>query len=463
MDKQELLRRLPKIDELVAKLPDTTPYSIRVKAAREIVSKWRTRILSEDAFSTDSLENQVIDDTLKKLALLEMPSLKPVINATGVVIHTNLGRSLLPDLVFNSMCQVAGRYSNLEYDLAKGERGSRYSHVEELLCELTGAESALVVNNNAAATLIVLNSLAKDKEVVVSRGELVEIGGSFRIPDVMAKSGAILQEVGTTNRTHLRDYENAITEQTAMLMKVHQSNFSVVGFTKAVSLKEIAELCKKYTLLAYEDLGSGTIIDFSRYGLPHEPTVQESLKAGANVVSFSGDKLLGGPQAGIIVGEKALLDKIKKNPFNRAMRIDKLTLVALESILRIYRDPVKAVELIPTLFMLTVTADKLLPRAKRLAKRLNSLKLANFLFSIKETISKAGGGSLPLSCMKSWAITIASKTLSASAIEAKLRSAPTPIIIRIENDMAIMDIRTIQETDYNTIVNSFKELSQTYA
>lgn len=458
MQKQELLRHLPKIDELISLLPETSPYSTRLRAAREAVSSWRTRILADEAVEAESIVTQVANDARQRLIALESHSLRPVVNATGVVIHTNLGRSLLPDIAFDALCQAAGRYSNLEYDLVKGERGSRYSHVEDLLCELTGAEAALVVNNNAAATLIVLESLAKDREVVVSRGELVEIGGSFRIPDVMAKSGAILKEIGATNRTHFRDYESAISDQTVMLMKVHQSNFSIVGFTKSVPLRQIAELSHSHNLIAYEDLGSGTLVDFSRYGLPYEPTVQESLKAGADVVSFSGDKLLGGPQAGIIVGSKQLLDKIKTNPLNRAMRIDKLTLSALESILRLYREPSRAVKLIPTLSMLTVTADQLLPRARGLAKKLNHLNLANFTFSLHETVSKAGGGSLPLSCMKSWAVVAESKAFSAAELEKRLRDATPPVIVRIENNRIVMDIRTVLEKDTDIIISTFKGL-----
>ena len=288
--------------------------------------------------------------------------------------------------------QIAGRYSNLEYDLGAGRRGSRYSSVEDILCEISGAEAGMVVNNNAAAVLLCLETLARGKEVIVSRGELVEIGGSFRVPDVMAKSGGILKEVGTTNRTHLHDYENALDENTALMLKVHRSNYSVIGFTAEVSLKELVELGTKHGLPVMEDLGSGTFIDFSKYGLVKEPTVQESVTAGVDVVTFSGDKLLGGPQAGIIVGKKQIVDQIKKNPLARALRIDKMTLAALETTLRLYRDEDQAVGLIPTLRMLTMDSIELANRASRLADDLNAIGGSRLEINLVELSSKAGGG-----------------------------------------------------------------------
>nr|HDN00855.1 L-seryl-tRNA(Sec) selenium transferase [Deltaproteobacteria bacterium] len=454
---QEFLRKLPKVDELIQTLSNEVPRRVKVTACRDVLDGLRSYILSSREPDPESVEYQTIKKQIEiRLASLLMPSLRPVVNATGVVIHTNLGRSLLPKEIFRHMLDIAGRYSNLEYNLEKGMRGSRYSHVEGLLCDLTGAESALVVNNNAAAVLITLETLAKGREVIVSRGELVEIGGSFRIPDVMAKSGAILREVGTTNRTYLSDYESAISDQTALLMKVHQSNFQMVGFTTAASVAELAELGARYGVPVFEDLGSGNLMDFSRYGIIHEPMVQESLSAGADLVSFSGDKLLGGSQAGIIIGKKKLVDRIKKNPLNRAVRIDKLTLVALEGVLRLYQDPEQAVKIIPTLNMLCLSMDSLKSSARRLRRRLRALKLPGVSIDTAETVSRVGGGALPLHQLKSRAVVIVpeDKTFSAARIESELRKNEPPVIARIEEDKVLMDMRTVQEEDYGVIVQA---------
>ncbi len=454
---QELLRKLPKVDELIQTLSNKVPRRVKVTACRDVLDGLRSYILSSREPDPESVEYETIKKQIEiRLASLLMPSLRPVVNATGVVIHTNLGRSLLPKEIFRHMLDIAGRYSNLEYNLEKGMRGSRYSHVEGLLCDLTGAESALVVNNNAAAVLITLETLARGREVIVSRGELVEIGGSFRIPDVMTKSGAILREVGTTNRTHLSDYESAISDQTALLMKVHQSNFQMVGFTMAASVAELAELGARRGVPVFEDLGSGNFIDLSRYGIIHEPMVQESLSAGADLVSFSGDKLLGGSQAGIIIGKKRLVDRIKKNPLNRAVRIDKLTLVALEGVLRLYQDPEQAVKVIPTLNMLCLSQDSIKSRARRLQRRLRALKLPGISIDTAETISRVGGGALPLHQLKSRAVVIApeDKTFSAVRIESELRKNEPPVIVRIEEDKILMDIRTVREKDYGIIIQA---------
>lgn len=454
---QELLRKLPKVDELIQTLSNKVPRMVKVNACRDVLDGLRSYILSSQEPDPESVKYKNIKKQIEmRAASLLRPSLRPVVNATGVVIHTNLGRSLLPKEISQALLDVAGRYSNLEYNLEKGMRGSRYSHVEELLCGLTGAESALIVNNNAAAVLITLETLAGGREVIVSRGELVEIGGSFRIPDVMTKSGAVLREVGTTNRTHLRDYESAIGEQSALLLKVHQSNFQMVGFTMAVSVSDLAELGGRYGIPVFEDLGSGNFIDFSRYGIMHEPTVQEALAAGADLVSFSGDKLLGGPQAGIIIGKKEFVDRIKENPMNRAVRIDKLTLVALEGVLRLYQDPERAVRVIPTLNMLCLSRDELKSRARRLQRRLRALKLTGISINTVETISRVGGGALPLQQLKSMAVALApeNKAFSAARIEAELRKNEPPVIVRIEEDRVLMDIRTVQEEDYGIIAQA---------
>ena len=380
------------------------------------------------------------------------------INATGVVVHTNLGRSLLSTDAIENLLLISGRYSNLEFDLSAGKRGIRYSCVEDILCELSGAESAMVVNNNAGAVLLCLETIAKEKKVVVSRGELVEIGGSFRIPDVMAKSGCILKEVGTTNRTRLKDYENAIENDTGLLLKVHTSNYSIVGFTASVSLKEMVELGTKYHIPVMEDLGSGTFIDFSKYGMSKEPTVQESVASGADVVTFSGDKLLGGPQAGVIVGKKDILDKIKQNPLTRALRIDKLTLAALESTMRLYRDPDKALEKIPTLRMLTIPISQIEKKARQLAMMLEDIGNLNLCVKILNRSSKAGGGALPLLDIPTKCAGVKVKGVSANSIERYMRVNRPPVIGRIEEDMFIMDLRTVQDDELQMIGEAFKNM-----
>jgi L-seryl-tRNA(Ser) seleniumtransferase len=377
-----------------------------------------------------------------------------------VVVHTNLGRSLLATEVVENLITIASRYSNLEYDLSIGKRGSRYSCVEDLICEISGAEAAMVVNNNAGAVLLCLETIARDKEVVVSRGELVEIGGSFRVPDVMAKSGGILREVGTTNRTHLRDYENAIAPNTGLLLKVHTSNYSVVGFTAEVSLPELVDLGAAHQLPVMEDLGSGTFIDFSKYGLLKEPTVQESVTAGADVITFSGDKLLGGPQSGIIVGKKEVIDRIKKNPITRALRIDKLTLAALESTLRLYRDEEKATRIIPTLRMIMLPLEEIQKRAQQLADALKKSGDARLHIQLIERSSKTGGGALPLMELPSLCVGVQIKGISPNALEKTMRSNDPPIIGRIEDDLFVMDPRTIRKDELSIIETAFENLIQ---
>ncbi len=444
MKKEELLRSIPAVHELIKALKDEIKAveSLYLLSAREAAECFRQAILAEELTRVPTFE-EVLAKAKELLRRRLRPSLCRVINATGVVVHTNLGRSLLPKEAIEALLLVARRYSNLEFDLSSGRRGSRYSHVEEILCELTGAESALVVNNNAAAVLLTLNTLAQGREVIVSRGELVEIGGSFRIPDVMSRSGAILREVGTTNRTHLRDYEEAINENTALLMKVHKSNFALVGFTKEVSEKELVELGRRYGLPVIEDLGSGCFIDFSKYGLLKEPTVQETLAAGLDVVTFSGDKLLGGPQAGLILGRRELIDQIKRNPMNRAVRIDKLTLAALEATLRLYRDLDQAVKHIPTLALITMSPKEIRLKAKRLVSCLRKEDLSGAKFEIRETISRVGGGALPLASPKSYAVVIESERYSAAKVERLLRQNEPPIISRVEEDKVFLDMRTV--------------------
>lgn len=458
---QALLRTLPSIDhilELSKKEPyfEKVPRSVILQSARKIVEDLRADILRGDQFpdEKDWADVPVLDKTKAAVGRAMALNLKRVINATGVVVHTNLGRSLLAEEAARNLLEIATGYSNLEFDLAKGERGSRYSCVEEILCEISGAEAAMVVNNNAGAVLLCLETIARNRKVIVSRGELVEIGGSFRIPDVMVKSGAILKEVGTTNRTHLKDYIAAIENDTALLLKVHTSNYRVVGFTASVTLKELVELGAKRQIPVMEDLGSGTFIDFSKHGFSKEPTVQESVSAGADVVTFSGDKLLGGPQAGIIVGKKDIVDSVKKNPLTRALRIDKLTLAALESTLRLYRDPEKAVHLIPTLRMLTIPFDVIKKRADKLYKLLSKINNPALSITIVDRSSKAGGGSLPLLNLPSKCIAVKIEGVSANSLEKRMRENTTPVIGRIEDDYFLMDLRTVQDEELPAVRNA---------
>ena len=456
------MRQLPGVDRILEygthhKQFENIPKSVLIPSIRGTIEKLRQLILASDhpldeaRFSPDTLAIEVCDHASRAMAL----RLKRTINATGVVVHTNLGRSLLSASVLDNLTTLSSRYSNLEFDLETGRRGSRYSAVEDILCELSGARAAMVVNNNAAAVLLCLDTLAKGREVIVSRGELVEIGGAFRIPDVMAKSGAILKEVGTTNRTHARDYENAVTEQTGLLFKAHTSNYSIVGFTAAVGLSDLVAIGRRHNLPVMEDLGSGTLIDFSKYGLIREPTVQESLTAGVDVVTFSGDKLLGGPQAGIILGGKTHIDRIKANPLTRAVRIDKMTLAALEGTLQLYRDESKAMQQIPTLRMLTMPLAAIESRAADLKSRLEKLADSRLEVESIDLASKAGGGSLPLLNLPSRCIGVSVKGMSANAIELWMRQQTPPVIGRIENGRFIMDPRTLQEEELEMIEKAF--------
>ncbi len=439
---------------------DDVPKPVLVGIIRSVVDDFRTIIMdNQQDIANTTLSNSLILEKVKHRVKKAMtPNLKRIVNATGVVVHTNLGRSLLADDAIESLTTIAGKYSNLEFDLSKGVRGSRYSCVEDILCELSGAESALVVNNNAGAVFLCLETISKGKKVVVSRGELVEIGGSFRIPDVMAKSGGILKEVGTTNRTHLKDYESAIENDTGLLLKVHKSNYGVVGFTAEVSLEELVALGEKYKVPVMEDLGSGTFIDFTKYGLLKEPTVQESVATGADIVTFSGDKLLGGPQAGIIVGKNELLDKIKKNPITRALRIDKLTLAALEHTLRLYRNIDVAMDQIPTLRMLTLPFDHIATKTNELVKLLESIGDTRMSISRLDLSSKAGGGALPLLNLPSRGVGVKIKGISANAIEKNMRKNEPPIMGRIEEDIFIMDLRTIQDDEFHIIQKAFDNM-----
>lgn len=455
--KQSLLQMIPQVDEALGWLSQKTdaPIVLVKQSVREVLEELRQCILAGKKVSNTELsEKKLVPTILTQLDQKLGPNFKRVINATGVVIHTNLGRSILPASASEALAQAAIRYSNLEFDLTTGKRGSRYSLVEQLLCDLTGAEAALVVNNNAAAVLLVLETFAKGREVIVSRGQLVEIGGSFRIPEVMAKSGARLVEVGATNRTHLKDYENGITKETAMLLKVHASNFEIVGFTKEVSVEELVELAGQRGLLVMEDLGSGCFIDLSRYGLRKEPTVQEVVKGGVDVVTFSGDKLLGGPQAGIIVGKRKIIDCIKKNQLNRALRIDKFTLAALESVLRLYFDHETVLQAIPTLAMLTMPLDTIGRRAQRLSRRIKKSLESKCSVRIMATGSMVGGGALPTQALESKAVVLEPLDRSVNDLEKQLRTGAVPVIGRIEEDRYLLDMRTVADDEVVSLANT---------
>ena len=446
---KELLRAIPKVDEFLSWLGHIQAPVRFIKAAvREVLAAEREIILGGRPRNVEDLGREALLAKFdKRLKDKLTPNFRTVINATGVIIHTNLGRSLLPRVAMDSLVKVGSRYSNLEFDLTTGKRGSRYSLVEDLLCELTGAEAGLVVNNNAAAVLLTLDTLAKGREVVVSRGQLVEIGGSFRIPDVMEKSGAFLREVGATNRTHLRDYENAINEQTGLLLKVHMSNYRIIGFTSEVSLPEMVELGRKHNLPVMEDLGSGSLVDLTRFGLEKEPTVGEVIKAGVDVVTFSGDKLLGGPQAGLILGRRDIIQRIKKNPLNRALRIDKFTLAGLESILRLYFDEEKALTDIPTLAMMGLPLAVIERRAARLTRRIRKSLADCCEVTTVSVASRVGGGAMPEQDLPSRAVALRPVVMKVTDLERKLREASLPVIGRIENEAYLLDMRTVADDE----------------
>ena len=376
-------------------------------------------------------------------AAADQPHLRPVVNASGVVLHTNLGRAILAESAIEAVVEAARSAVNLEYDLESGERGDRDALVEDILCALTGAEAATVVNNNAAAVLLVLNTLALGREVIVSRGELIEIGGAFRIPDVMTRAGARLREVGTTNRTHPGDFAGAIGPDTALLMKVHPSNYRIVGFTAEVPLEELARIGREHGLDVVEDLGAGAIVDLTRFGLPPEPIVADRIAAGAALVTFSGDKLLGGPQAGIVVGRRALVAKLKANPLRRALRCDKLTLAALEATLRIYLRSADIADEIPTIRLMRRKPPELRAVAQRACAIIAERLGAEFTVEVTEAVSRIGSGSLPDAALDSAGVKVTHPRISSSAIAAMFRRAR--IVGRIADDAFILDMRTIED------------------
>lgn len=453
---QKLLRQIPKVDELMKQpvlqeLCLSVPAQKVTEAVRQILDDLRSAILKgsiDELPAAETLCGLVVASANKKAEY----SLKKVINATGIILHTNLGRACISERAAAAACEVAQSYSTLEYNLQAGRRGTRYSHVEELLCKLTGAESALVVNNNAAAVLLILSDMAQGGQVITSRGELVEIGGSFRVPDIMEACGAELKEVGTTNKTHLWDYDRAITEKTRALMKVHTSNYRIVGFSETPTLPELVELGHSRGLPVIEDLGSGCLVDLQQFGIYGEPTVQDSVRAGVDVVSFSGDKLLGGPQAGIIVGKKAIVDKLKKHPLTRAMRVDKMTLAALEATLRSYDAGLMSE--IPTIAMLSATPACLQGKADHLCRLMTAAGIAA---EVVPTEGQVGGGSVPTQMLQSFAVAIQPAGVNLDQLETNLRLGSPAIIGRINHDRFLLDVRTLRESDFDAIVKAVAE------
>ena len=465
-ERARLLRQIPPVDELL-RAPGLVAHlaslsrSHAVEVIRRFLTGFRERLLTlPPAELPPELDLAALEaGAARALNQAQQPSLTRVINATGVVIHTNLGRSPLGAAALEHISTAAASYTNLEYDLIEGKRGSRQVHLEKLVMKLTGAEACLVVNNNAAGVFLALNALALGREVIISRGQLVEIGGSFRLPDIMAASGAVLREVGTTNKTYITDYEKAVTSQTAMLLKVHPSNYRLLGFTKEVPLPDLVELGRRYGLPVLEDLGSGCLVDLSRYGLEREPTVQEAVASGADLVLFSGDKLLGGPQAGLIVGRAEVVQQLKQHPLTRALRPDKLTLAGLEATLRLYLNEPEAVAGVPTLRMLTMPVGEADRLARRLARSIKRRWPGRYRVAVVDHVSRSGGGALPMVPIPSRALALELPPLTPNQLEERLRAANPPVITRLEHDRLLLDVRTILPEDYPLLLGVLDKLA----
>ena len=469
MDKNNLFRKIPKVDlllerEEILSLIQDYGLSYVTDKVREVVEEIREEIKTcPESEEVDSFEDRI----LKKIERIEDYvmerveegldlKLRPLLNGTGTILHTNLGRAPLSHKISTELATLLSSYSNLEYNLEEGKRGERYSHMKEMLCKITGAEDAMVVNNNASSVLLILSTLAKGGEVIVSRGELIEIGGKFRIPDVCAQSDAEMVEIGTTNKTHLRDYEDAITENTKAFLKVHTSNYRIMGFTESVAAKDLKALSVEHNIPIIEDLGSGVLLPLEKYGIRHEPMVQEAIESGVDVVCFSGDKLLGGPQAGIIIGKKKYIDAMKKNPLTRALRIDKFTVAALSMTLREYLQMEGIEERIPVLKMLSETAPSIKERAERLLDLFRKNHIQGEC-SIRPCESQVGGGSLPDTYMDSFAVSFHPHKISVPELEKRLHFTKEPLIGRVMEDDFWIDLRTIREEELERVVESFQE------
>ena len=463
MNKNMLYRSIPKVDVLlenqdIVTLIENHHRDVVVDVIREEIDKLRNFIKENDDINLiEEKINNLIENIKISTEKVYSYNIKKVINGTGTILHTNLGRAIISKKHADYLSEVVTSYSNLEYNLEEGRRGERYSHFEKLICKITGAEAAMAVNNNAAAVMLVLSSMAAEKEVIVSRGELVEVGGKFRIPDVMKSSNAHLVEIGTTNKTHLEDYEDAISENTGAFLKVHTSNFKILGFTESVSIEELCKLGREKDIPVIEDIGSGVLIDLSKYGLEYEPTVQDSIKAGVDVVSFSGDKLLGGPQAGIIVGKKKYIDKMKKNPLTRAFRIDKFTATILEMIFHEYLNEEDAIKNIPVLSLITKDLKEIEKNTNDLFNKIEKLKDVADI-NVEDTLSQIGGGSLPAERIKSKSVTIMPKNISTQSLEAKLRAGKNPVVGRISEEKLILDMRTVLEDEIDILAQKLIDI-----
>lgn len=453
--RSELLRALPSVSSLlereeVKEWLTALPRATVVEVIQAAIDAEREAIHGDARTAPVAIE-ELLMTAEELLVERSMSTLRRVINATGIVLHTGLGRAPLCESALDAITEAAGGYCSLEFDLDTGKRGRRNDHIRSLLTSLTGAESATVVNNNAAATLMILRTFAEHREVIVSRGQLIEIGGSYRLPDIFNAGGAILREVGTTNRTRLSDYERAITERTALIMRVHPSNYRVVGFAEDVSIDKMAELARRHRLLCVDDLGSGALIDFNTHGLGNEPCVRASIEAGADLACFSGDKLVGGPQAGIIVGKKHLIDQLEAHPLMRTYRVGKLTLLALEATLRHYLDADDALENVPTLAMLRANTDRLAKRASELAEQLEKA-LPDEHFLVCSDVSFAGGGSMPGHELPTVVIEWRPERLTADQAITALREGDVPVIARIRDDAVCFDTRTIRPLDFDALI-----------
>lgn len=462
----ELLRSLPSIERLLAgpvaeRLSATLSRDRLRDLLRDITEELRNEIVSttDDGQLTTDMVPEIERRLEARASKLACPSLRRVINATGVIIHTNLGRAPLAHAAVDAVADVASHYSNLEYDLDRGGRGKREIHCEQLLSRLVASEAAVVANNNAAAVLLVLNTLADGGEVIVSRGELIEIGGSFRIPDVMEKSGAKLREVGTTNRTRIGDYERAINEHTRLILRVHPSNYRIIGFTERPGVEEIAGLGRRAGLPTFEDLGSGCLIDLAPIGVKDEPVVAQSIKAGISVVSFSGDKMLGGPQAGVIAGSRAVVDRVRKNPLMRALRVDKMTYAALEATLRLYERGVADSE-VPVIRAMSATRDQIAERAANFAQRITAETAGRLNVMLEEGHSVIGGGSAPDVKLPTVLVALEASEMSPASLEEILRNRAIPIIARTERDRVLIDLRTVALDEEALILEALRSLAR---
>ncbi len=462
-NKKELLKNLPKVDKIftdsrVKPLVNRYPKKMVMAEIREYLKKMRSDILSGGETPPDLAYDTVVESFISHAQDRLQNSLKRAVNGLGIILHTGMGRASFAEDAQRALMDVVANYCTIQVDPATGKRGDRYAHVESLLCQITGAEAALVTNNNAAATMLVLNTLAEGKEVIVSRGELVEIGGSFRIPDVMERSGATLKEVGATNRTHMKDYTAALSEETGLILQVHMSNYAIVGFSKIVPAEELAELAHSNGMPFFYDLGSGALIDFARYGLDHEPTVQEAVQSGADAICFSGDKLLGGPQCGIVVGKKDIIQRMKKNQLARALRCGKMTFAVLEATLRLFMDERKLRKSHPVIRMLTESAEDVKKRCMGLKRRIKVSIGDKVRLRVVEDISEVGSGSMANNKVPSWALAVRPVDIPLELLSCKLRQCNPPIFGRVHEDRYLLNCRTIREDEIRFILKAFEKI-----